>query len=117
MSTKVRNIVEWIWQLPQNICGIVWKNIHKKNIISKVDNPLVRELGGEIYLMRNSSETVLGKYIFIKQDYKNKTNNIIEACEFINLSKTFGPMYFAVLVSTFILYISIESILGHKRDT
>ena len=30
-------IEDWIWQLPQNLCGIIYKNSIKNDIISNIN--------------------------------------------------------------------------------
>lgn len=58
-------ISEWIWQLPQNLCGYIYKNISKNNRKEKIENTAVNKLGVEAYVKTSSGSVSLGKYIFI----------------------------------------------------
>ena len=40
-------ISNWIWQLPQNLCGLVYKYISKNNRIDKVETEVTKSLGVE----------------------------------------------------------------------
>ena len=72
MSDKIKNIAGWIWQLPQNICGIVWRNIKKDSIITEVGNSIAESVNAKVYLMRAGGGVTLGKYIFIGQTYQDQ---------------------------------------------
>lgn len=41
-------IEDWIWQLPQNLCGIIYKNAIKNDIISNIN----ADSGYSIYLKK-----------------------------------------------------------------
>ena len=90
-------IVDWVWQLPQNLCGIVWKSISKGNRIEKIENTDSRSIGAEVYLQRNRGGVTLGKYIFINQDYTDKYMVIKHECGHVKQSLILGPLYLIVI--------------------
>lgn len=61
-------IEDCIWQLPQNLCGIIYKNA----IISNIN----ADSGYSIYLKRNNGGVTLGKYIFVYQRYSDLSKTI-----------------------------------------
>ncbi len=36
MKNIGRIVSDWIWQLPQNLLGVLWRNIKKDSIITEV---------------------------------------------------------------------------------
>ena len=65
-------IEDWIWQLPQNLCGIIYRSISKDNRICVIENNDSRSVGAKVYLQKTNGGISLGKYIFINQDYINE---------------------------------------------
>ena len=97
MSGKIKNIAEWIWQLPQNICGIVWRNIKKDSIITEVGNSMATSVNAKVYLMRAGGGVTLGKYIFISQTYQDQSKVIKHECGHSKQSDILGPLYLIVI--------------------
>ena len=62
---KVIDILWYIWQLPQNLCGLFYKNISKNNRISVIENNDSRSVGAKVFLQKSNGGVTLGKYIFI----------------------------------------------------
>lgn len=114
---KIRDIAEWIWQLPQNLCGIVWKSISKGNRIEKVENEDSRNVGAEVYLQRNKGGVTLGKYIFINQDYEDKYMIIKHECGHVKQSKILGPLYLIVIGLPSIIHAWLNNYIGCCRKS
>ena len=66
---KLIDILLFIWQLPQNLCGIIYKYISRDNRISIVENNDSRSVNAKVYLQKSLGGVTLGQYIFINQDY------------------------------------------------
>ena len=66
---KLKSSLLWLWQLPQNLCGIIYRSISKDNRICVISNDDSRSVGAEVYLQKTKGGVTLGKYIFISQDY------------------------------------------------
>lgn len=109
---KIKNIVEYIWQLPQNICGIVWRNIKKDSIIVRVGSTEASEVNAKIYLMKSGGGLALGKYIFINQTYKDQSLVIKHECGHVRQSKILGPLYLLVIGIPSILHACLNNYIG-----
>ena len=65
---KIKDFISnWIWQLPQNLCGLVYKLSIKKDIISIIDEGK----DFDVYLKRSNGGITLGKYIFVYQRFSD----------------------------------------------
>lgn len=113
---KWKNIILWIWQLPQNICGFLYKKISRKNRICQVENQYTREVGAEVNLKRSKGGVTLGKYIFICQDYTDKTKVIKHECGHVRQSKILGPLYLLVIGLPSIIHAVINGRIGCCYD-
>ena len=109
---KIKNIVEYIWQLPQNICGIVWRNVKKDSIIVRVGSTEASEVNAQIYLMKSGGGLALGKYIFINQTYKDQSLVIKHECGHVRQSKILGPLYLLVIGIPSILHACLNNYIG-----
>lgn len=109
---KIKNIVEYIWQLPQNLCGIIWRGVKKNDIIARVGSTDASEVGAQIYLMKSGGGLSLGKYIFISQTYKDQSLTIKHECGHVRQSKILGPLYLLVIGIPSILHAYLNSYLG-----
>lgn len=94
---RLINILFYIWQLPQNLCGVLYKNISKNNRISVIENDDSRSVGAEVYLQKSNGGVTLGKYIFINQDYTDKEAVIKHECGHVKQSKILGPLYLIII--------------------
>lgn len=109
---KIKNIVEYIWQLPQNLCGIIWRNVKKNDIIARVGSTDASEVDAQIYLMKSGGGLSLGKYIFISQTYKDQSLTIKHECGHVRQSKILGPLYLLVIGIPSILHAYLNSYIG-----
>lgn len=57
--TNFKILLNYIWQLPQNICGLIWYLFNKKKIVSSENR------NGSIIHFGTFDSVSLGKYIFI----------------------------------------------------
>lgn len=90
-------ISNWIWQLPQNLCGYIYKNISKNNRKEKIENTTIKKLGIEAYAKTSPGSVSLGKYIFISERSKNNRNTILHECGHSKQSRILGPLYLIVI--------------------
>lgn len=97
MNKIVSFLSDWLWQLPQNLCGVIYKSASKNNRISVVENEDSRSVGAEVYLQKSLGGVTLGKYIFINQDYTDKEAVIKHECGHVKQSKILGPLYLIVI--------------------
>ena len=63
---NIKNILSnWVWQLPQNLLGIIWKRIKKESVITSISNDDIESVGAKAYLIKARGAVTLGKYVFI----------------------------------------------------
>lgn len=86
-------IEDWIWQLPQNLCGIVYKSSIKDNIISSLNT----DSDYIISLKRSNGGVTLGKYIFVYQRYSDLSKVIQHETGHAKQSRILGPLYLIVI--------------------
>ena len=108
----MKEILSFIWQLPQNLCGVVYKNINKNNRIAEVENEDSRRVNAKVYLQRYIGGVTLGKYIFICQDYTDKEIVIKHECGHVKQSKILGPLYLIVIGIPSIIHAWLSGYIG-----
>lgn len=97
MNRIVKFLLDWVWQLPQNLCGLFYKNISENNRIALIENEDSRKVNAIVFLQYSLGGIVLGKYIFINQDYTDKEIIIKHQCGHVKQSKILGPLYLLVI--------------------
>lgn len=109
---KLKSSLLWLWQLPQNLCGIIYRSISKDNRICVIENNDSRSVGAKVYLQKTKGGVSLGKYIFINQDYIDKEIVIKHECGHVKQSKILGPLYLLVIGIPSILHAWLSSHIG-----
>lgn len=109
---KLKSSLLWLWQLPQNLCGIIYKSITEDNRICVIENNDSRSVGAKVYLQKTNGGISLGKYIFINQDYIDKEIVIKHECGHVKQSKILGPLYLLVIGIPSILHAWLNNYIG-----
>ena len=109
---KLKSSLLWLWQLPQNLCGIIYRSISKDNRICVIENDDSRSVGAKVYLQRAKGGVTLGKYVFINQDYTDKEAVIKHECGHVKQSKILGPLYLLVIGIPSILHAWLSNYIG-----
>ena len=109
---KLKSSLLWLWQLPQNLCGIIYKFISEDNRICVVETYDSRNVGAEVYLQKTKGGVTLGKYIFISQDYIDEEIVIKHECGHVKQSKILGPLYLLVIGIPSILHAWLNNYIG-----
>lgn len=113
----MKKVFSYLWQLPQNACGIIWKYIKKDSIITKISSDDIKDVEAEAFLVKNTKGAVtLGKYIFIDQSYTDKTYTIKHECGHVKQSKILGPLYLIVIGIPSILHAWISDYIGCDKE-
>lgn len=105
-------MLKWLWELPQNLCGMLWREINVDNIITIVENGTSVLNGATVYLMRKGGNVTLGKYIFINQDYTDKSLVIKHECGHVRQSKKLGPLYIPLIGIPSLIHAMINDFIG-----
>lgn len=109
---KLIDILLFIWQLPQNLCGIIYKYISRDNRISIIENNDSRSVSAKVYLQKSSGGVTLGQYVFINQDYTDKDIIIKHECGHVKQSKILGPLYLIIIGIPSILHAMLNNYIG-----
>ena len=109
---KLKSSLIWLWQLPQNLCGIIYRSISEDNRICVIENNDSRSVGAKVYLQRANGGISLGKYIFINQDYIDEEIVIKHECGHVKQSKILGPLYLLVIGIPSILHAWLNNYIG-----
>ena len=86
--------MEYIWQLPQNLLGMLYKDCISDNIITRVNCDATDY---ECYLTRNGGGVTLGRYIFVNQNYTDLSNVILHEIGHTKQSRILGPLYLIII--------------------
>lgn len=109
---KLKSSLLWLWQLPQNLCGIIYRSTSEDNRICVIENNDSRSVDAEVYLQRTKGGVTLGKYIFINQDYIDEEIVIKHECGHVKQSKILGPLYLLVIGIPSILHAWLNNYIG-----
>ena len=86
--------MECIWQLPQNLLGMLYKDCISDDIITRVNCDATDY---ECYLTKNSGGVTLGRYIFVNQNYTDLSNVILHEIGHTKQSRILGPLYLIII--------------------
>lgn len=95
MWKKIKNfIIDWIWQLPQNIVGIIYQYYVRGESILLVKDFNERY---KVYLKESKGAVSLGRYIFISRKYNNSEFILDHELGHTKQSLILGPLYLIVI--------------------
>ena len=112
MKNIGRIVSDWVWQLPQNLLGVLWKNIKKDSIITPISNNDIESVGAKAYLIKAGGAVTLGKYVFISHTYRDQGTIIKHECGHVKQSKMLGPLYLIVIGVPSILHAWLNDYIG-----
>ena len=86
--------INYVWQLPQNLLGMLYKDCISDDIIIRVNCDATDY---ECYLTRNGGGVTLGRYVFVNQNYKDLSNVILHERGHVKQSRILGPLYLIII--------------------
>lgn len=117
MKNIGRIVSDWVWQLPQNLLGVLWKGIKKDSIITEISNDDIRLVDAKAYLIKAGGSVTLGKYVFISQTYRDQGMTIKHECGHVKQSKMLGPLYLIVIGIPSILHAWLNDYIGCDKES
>lgn len=113
---KFLEAIKYVWQLPQNLLGVLWKNVKKESIITEVSNDDLRSVEAKGYLMKAGGAVTLGQYVFISQTYQDQSAVIRHECGHVKQSLILGPLYLIVIGIPSILHAWLNDYIGCDEE-
>lgn len=92
MKSIINFVLDWVWQLPQNLIGFIYGLFIKKDVYSK--NPYDDCV---IYTKYSKHGFTLGKYVYIYRFSTNKEFIVKHEHGHVIQSKILGPLYLLVI--------------------
>ena len=86
--------INYVWQLPQNLLGMLYKDCISDDIITRVNCDATDY---ECYLTRNGGGLTLGSYIVVNQNYTDLSNVILHEIGHTKQSRMLGPLYLIII--------------------
>lgn len=112
MLNKMKKILLYLWQLPQNLCGLIYKEFIKEDIICQVQEGS----GFKIYLTRsNRGGVALGEYVFVWQRYTDLSRVIQHETGHVRQSRILGPLYLLVIGIPSVVHLLLHDYFGHDN--
>ncbi len=108
----LKNSLLWLWQLPQNLCGVIYSRLSKNNRLSVIKNEYSEKVGAKVWLQKSSGAVTLGKYIFVSERYHDKDATIKHECGHVRQSKILGPLYLLVIGIPSLLHAWLNIYIG-----
>lgn len=105
----------YIWQLPQNLCGLIYRYCIGKKNLQKVENDDSRSVDAEVYLKQSPGGVTLGRYIFIWQSFSDQYMTIKHECGHVKQSRILGPLYLIIIGIPSILHAWLNDYIGCCR--
>lgn len=112
----MNKVISYLWQLPQNICGLLYKAVINSNLISEIETEDSRRVKAKVWIKNTKGGVTLGKYIFVCQDYTNKELAIKHECGHVKQSKILGPLYLIVIGIPSILHAWLNDYIDCDKD-
>jgi hypothetical protein len=115
MWNKIKEFfIDWVWQLPQNILGLVYGIMIRNSISYAVvmdSNPTY-----EVYLKETDGGVTLGRYIFMYKRYNNLSYVVLHELGHVKQSRMLGPLYLFVIGIPSILWAATHKLVAPKKD-
>lgn len=105
-TLKVRDfLIDWVWQLPQNLLGIILKGVFKKQRTLSARNNIIAVNIVQSYDV--TSGFTLGKYVFLK-DSRYFKQSLKHEMGHVYQSLYLGPLYLLVIGLPSILHYGLN---------
>ena len=112
MWNKIKNFVlDWIWQLPQNLCGLIYKLCIWEDIKEAIPCQ-----NAQIMLKKSNGGVTLGKYVFVYHRYNELGKVVRHELGHVEQSKILGPLYLIVIGLPSIIWAAMHKTIAPKKD-
>lgn len=106
-------LIDWVWQLPQNIIGI----LYKKYLGNSISNRMYDSKNNcYIYIKDSNGGVTLGKYIFVYKRYKDLNWVINHETGHVKQSRILGPLYLFIIGIPSIIWAATHRKIAPNKD-
>lgn len=103
-------IIDWVWQLPQNLLGYLYKTITNTFIVYK---PKDSNTSIKYYANVLSGSVSLGNYVFLCDSHQDNKKVILHETGHCKQSKILGPLYLLVIGLPSIIWATLYSFIPY----
>lgn len=112
MWNKIKNFfLDWVWQLPQNLCGLIYKMCIWEDIKEAIPCQ-----NAQIMLKKSNGGVTLGKYVFVYYRYNELSKVVRHELGHVEQSKILGPLYIIVIGLPSIIWAATHRTIAPKKD-
>ena len=109
-------ILLWIWQLPQNIAGIIMGFIlSKRAVYQRVSNPWDLKGYSRVHITLMNGGMTLGEYIYVSNKFNDLVGTVKHETGHVRQSRILGPLYLLVIGIPSIIHAKFHKRLSNKR--
>ena len=105
----VWGLILWIWQLPQNIVGILYR------YVATISNNVSDSKEYKVYFKVSRGSVSLGKYIFVYTNTSNLSRTIQHEVGHYRQSCILGPFYLIVIGIPSITWAALHSYIPYFK--
>lgn len=105
----VWSLILWIWQLPQNIVGLLYR------YVATISNNVSDSKEYKVYFKVSRGSVSLGKYIFVYTNTSNLSRTIQHEVGHYRQSCILGPFYLVVIGIPSITWATLHSYIPYFK--
>lgn len=106
-------LIDWVWQLPQNILGLGYYLVILDDIIREFDSDISNCL---ICIKRSNGGVTLGKYVFVYNGYNDLSGVVKHELGHVKQSRILGPLYLFVIGIPSIIWAAFHRDIAPNKD-
>ena len=106
-------LLDWVWQLPQNLIGLVYKGFIYEEISKDFYN---EEENYHLLIKESNGGVTLGKYIFVYRRFNDLAKVVRHESGHVKQSKILGPFYLLVIGLPSIIWAATYRSIAPEKD-
>lgn len=106
-------LLDWVWQLPQNLIGLVYKGFIYEEISKDFYN---EEENYHLLIKESNGGVTLGKYIFVYRRFNDLAKVVRHESGHVKQSKILGPFYLLVIGLPSIIWAATHRSIAPEKD-
>lgn len=106
-------LIDWVWQLPQNILGLGYHLVIQDDIIREFDSDISNCL---VCVKRSNGAVTLGKYVFVYNGYNDLSGVVKHELGHVKQSRILGSLYLFVIGIPSIIWAGIHKYVSPNKS-